>query len=30
MTDLAYTIPGLGTDDSIRLVESLQDRKSVV
>ena len=22
MTDLAYTIPGLGTDDSIRLVES--------
>lgn len=26
MTDLAYTIPGLGTDDSIRLVESLQDR----
>jgi starvation-inducible DNA-binding protein len=26
MTDLAYTIPGLGTDDSLRLVESLQDR----
>jgi starvation-inducible DNA-binding protein len=26
MTDLSYTIPGLGTDDSVRLVESLQDR----
>jgi starvation-inducible DNA-binding protein len=26
MNDLAYTIPGLGTDDSVRLVESLQDR----
>ena len=26
MADLAYTVPGLGTDDSVRLVESLQDR----
>ena len=26
MADLAYTIPGLGSDDSRRLVESLQDR----
>ena len=26
MTDLSYTVPGLGTDDSRRLVEALQDR----
>ena len=26
MADLAYTVPGLGTEDSQRLVESLQDR----
>ena len=26
MADLAYTIPGLGTEDSRRLVETLQDR----
>ena len=26
MASLAYTIPGLGTEDSVRLVESLQDR----
>lgn len=26
MTDLAYTVPGLGSEDSVRLVESLQDR----
>ena len=26
MTDLAFTIPGLGAEDSVRLVESLQDR----
>lgn len=26
MADLAYTVPGLGTEDSLRLVEALQDR----
>jgi starvation-inducible DNA-binding protein len=26
MADLSYTVPGLGTEDSGRLVESLQDR----
>ncbi|GAA1486759.1 DNA starvation/stationary phase protection protein Dps [Brachybacterium fresconis] len=26
MADLSYTVPGLGTDDSVRLVETLQDR----
>ncbi|MGP9682974.1 MULTISPECIES: DNA starvation/stationary phase protection protein Dps [unclassified Brachybacterium] len=26
MADLAYTVPGLGAEDSLRLVESLQDR----
>src|SRR5690625_2569295 len=26
MADLGYTIPGLGSDDSRRLVQSLQDR----
>ncbi|MGY5765779.1 DNA starvation/stationary phase protection protein Dps [Brachybacterium sp. DNPG3] len=26
MADLVYTIPGLGTEDSLRLVEALQDR----